>query len=617
MAFMGALVSFFGTNIRMLLINNRGISGGAFAFYDNARLDFRNKSEVQMTFINNSASKVGGAIFVKDVEYLVIGSLGGNEQFFRLQKLANVTFTLLGNAAELAGCALYGGWIDSITITKHPKITMVSKESCNTSIVSSNPKRLCICTNLVPDCNITHMQFEHIPGQPFLISAVAVGQRFGIVPSTVQAQFIGEKSTGLLEETQYVQIVDKKCTQLTFTIRSSNQQEKITLTIANDNVERPGLVDVPGYGFLFDTFELTFNLKECPYGFKFNAELKQCVCDNTLLNHQVLCDSQALRIYRSASKWVNATLTHLRQNQSSGVIVHDHCPFDYCETPESDSGQEIDLLNPNAQCNYNRSGILCGACQSKLSHMLGTSRCKQCTKPWIALIIPLVAIAGIALVVALMYLNLTVSVGTINGLIFYANIVRANHAIFFPQETTKSFLSMFIAWINLDLGIETCFYNGLDANVKTWLQFLFPLYIWFMVIAIIVSSHYSTRASRLSGNNAVQVLATLFLLSYAKLLRIIITVFSSTQLVYPNGYGYMMAMLTILKENIFPFSSVHSFFFYLFLYHTQWVYSVFSGCKSSPTLKYSFGLESYFLCLMHILGHTKLNIALGRDYCCF
>ena len=86
------------------------------------------------------------------------------------------------------------------------------------------------------------------------------------------------------------------------------------------------------------------------------------------------------------------------------------------------------------------------------------------------------------------------------------------------------------------MGIETCFYNGLDAYAKTWFQFLFPLYIWLIVITIIVSSHHSTRVSRLSGKNAVQVLATLFLLSYAKLLRIIITTFSATQLVYPNGH---------------------------------------------------------------------------------
>ena len=57
-----------------------------------------------------------------------------------------------------------------------------------------------------------------------------------------------------------------------------------------------------------------------------------------------------------------------------------------------------------------------------------------------------------------------------------------------------------------------------------------------MVAAIILSNHFSTLASQLSGNNAVQVLATLFLLSYTKLLRLVITVFSYTELNYPDGY---------------------------------------------------------------------------------
>lgn len=141
----------------------------------------------------------------------------------------------------------------------------------------------------------------------------------------------------------------------------------------------------------------------------------------------------------------------------------------------------------------------------------------------VILIIPLLAVARVALVIGLMWIDLIVSVGTINGLIFYANILRGDQAIFFPQDSSNSFLSVFISWLNLDLGTETCFYDGLDSYAKTWFQFLFPLYIWFLVISIIVSSHYSTKASRLSEENAVQVLATLYLLSYAKLLRIIIT----------------------------------------------------------------------------------------------
>ena len=191
---------------------------------------------------------------------------------------------------------------------------------------------------------------------------------------------------------------------------------------------------------------------------------------------------------------------------------------------------------PDDQCAFNRSGILCGACQRNLSQVLGTSRCKECSNIMVLALAPGVILAGILLVGCLMLLNFTVSTGTINGLIFYANIVRASQSTFFEPEFNSSFLSMFIAWLNLDLGIETCFYNGLDACAKTWLQFVFPLYIWLMVIIIVVASHYSTTASRLFPNNGLQVLATLFLLSYAKILRTVITVFTSTTLVYPDGF---------------------------------------------------------------------------------
>ena len=66
------------------------------------------------------------------------------------------------------------------------------------------------------------------------------------------------------------------------------------------------------------------------------------------------------------------------------------------------------------------------------------------------------------LVTALLALNITVAVGLINGFIFYANIVSANSAVFFPSSE-PSFPSVFVAWLNLDLGIDVCFMNGLDT----------------------------------------------------------------------------------------------------------------------------------------------------------
>ena len=192
------------------------------------------------------------------------------------------------------------------------------------------------------------------------------------------------------------------------------------------------------------------------------------------------------------------------------------------------------------QCALSRTGTLCGACPSSLSLAIGSSRCIECSNNYYTLLLIAFAAAGIVLVLFIKILDVTVTKGTINGLILYANIIWANQSVLFPpQEQASSLLQIlkvFIAWLNLDLGIETCFIKGLDGYWKTWLQFAFPAYIWLIAGLIILVSHYSTKATKIFGNNSVPVLATLFLLSYARLLRTILVAIEFTVLViYPHG----------------------------------------------------------------------------------
>ena len=71
-------------------------------------------------------------------------------------------------------------------------------------------------------------------------------------------------------------------------------------------------------------------------------------------------------------------------------------------------------------------------------------------------------LAGIGLVAFLLLLNMTVAVGTLNALIFYANIIAANSSIFLPFSE-PTFITVFISWLNLELGIDTCYFQGLDT----------------------------------------------------------------------------------------------------------------------------------------------------------
>ena len=109
----------------------------------------------------------------------------------------------------------------------------------------------------------------------------------------------------------------------------------------------------------------------------------------------------------------------------------------------------------DAQCNCNRSGMLCGKCQKGFSLVFGSSKCLKCSNSYLSLLIAF-ALAGIILVIFLLILKLTVAVGTISGHIFY---VVFNRAQLFPSGETN-ILTVLIAWVNLDLGIdhETCFF---------------------------------------------------------------------------------------------------------------------------------------------------------------
>jgi len=196
-------------------------------------------------------------------------------------------------------------------------------------------------------------------------------------------------------------------------------------------------------------------------------------------------------------------------NKSGVVLVHPNCPLHYCvSTPNN-----INLVeNPDKQCTFNHSGTLCGACQLKYSLLLGTSACKHCSNDYYLILLLAFSVAGIALLALLFVCNLTVTEGTTGGLIFYANIIWVNRVVFFPPGT-MNILTVFLAWVSLDLGIETCFYQGMDMYAKTWLQFAFPIYLWGISGLLIFLSNWFIAILRLLGGKPVHVLSTLFLLA--------------------------------------------------------------------------------------------------------
>ena len=215
----------------------------------------------------------------------------------------------------------------------------------------------------------------------------------------------------------------------------------------------------------------------CPYagsayapGLTLNHDETTCSCYPVLANNGFSClvENKTGLLQWNGTVWVNATFN---ESNRTGIMYNRFCPLLYCK-----SGNKTVNIgdDPSKQCASNRTGILCGACKDSFSLAIGSSRCIECPNSHnVALLLAFAAATGVLLVFLILALNLTATQGLSNGIIFYVNIVWGYKIILFPSDIGANclftFLQFFIAWLNLDFGMETCFFIGLDAYWKTWL----------------------------------------------------------------------------------------------------------------------------------------------------
>ena len=489
-----------------------------------------------MYLMDNHALDYGGAIVVKS------GSTNPKICFFEVKHIGgskkSTIVYMSGNTARISGTAIYGGNLENCHMGTTNTILSpmlfwstfnITEKDLEPSVVTSQPYKVCICTqNFTTEhsCSFNY-SIEVYPGQIFNVPAVGVGQYNYSSPSVIRATVVNGYNAQL-EEQQVTQDVKLLCKNLTYSLKTLVNEKSAVIQLS---------IEIP---FSLETVlpelqptTLTITILDCPLGFELYKDSRTCDCLPHLANRGVTCNIIEQTVHRSRSMWIG--------NFSHDIVVHHNCPFDYCDQNVTD----FSLYNQDEQCDLNRTGILCGTCLSGYSVALGTSKCMKCSNIYLLLLIPIL-LSGFGLVFLLLKCNLTASVGTINGLIFYANIIQVNNRIFFPPGSISVpgyLLSIFIAWVNLDLGIEVCFTESLDMFTHTWLQFLFPIYIWLLVGLLILVCRYSTTVSRLTGSNTVPVLATLFLLSYAKLLRTTLNAFSPITITDINNRAHLRWLL--------------------------------------------------------------------------
>ena len=335
-------------------------------------------------------------------------------------------------------------------------------------------------------------------------------------------------------------VSNHRCSNISYTLLSHSS--KMCELLLRQDIDT-----IYGIKVSYDKYHV--KLRPCPPGFMFIQ--MRCQCDPVLtLNEYVKdCDINDQTVLRSPNSWIfySGSLHTYR--------LSNNCPFQYCY-PRS---TKLQLNNPDLQCQFSRSGILCGQCQQGLSTLFGSSDCQQCSNVYLFLIIP-IAVSGILLVIVMFVLNLTVSEGTINPFILYFNILNIHNIPLFPSHSLVKPLHAFISFVNLNLGIESCFYNGMDDYTKTWLQFCFPIYLITIITSVIIASRYTIVVQRLTLHKTVPVLATILLLSYTKILQTVSDVLFlySTITDYPSNVSSVMWSI---DANVPLFGLHHSILF--------------------------------------------------------
>ena len=528
--------------------HNTGVNGGAISLSNNAPLYFYPNCNVR--FLKNLATGYGGAIYNNGKIKHVLSGYAEEQPKCILRLLiekdcnSSALITFIDNHALQGGHAVYATpiyycfnfftmdanqFFCGVNVVNYFNITPLD-EDINDVQVLSFPQNVEYCGCSDPNlCNGTYITTR--PGRTVRFNITSADIRYNLSPSVVYTQVDTDGINSqniILGPRQKAQWIGTVCGQIEYQIYGP-ENASLKLLLSNDPNAYPAVFNVV--------------LLPCEPGFELMTEsstrMTKCECSPFLTLIGVTCDTSDGTVTRIKTNWIgvyNETLPALAQT----------CPLDYCNS----TIKKLPLARPGYLCNGGRTGIICGHCHSNLSVIFGSSKCQECSDMWLTTLV-MFAVLGVFLVAALFFLNLTITQGTLYGLIFYANAIQVNNSIFFNQSILNP-LQVIVSLMNLDLGLPMCFYNGMDDADKAGLQFVFPAYLLILTMATILVCHYclqrspttSTsfflyKLSTIIGERAVGVLSTLIYLSYSKLMRTVIDILTYSTVHLPSGDIYV------------------------------------------------------------------------------
>ena len=563
----------------ILFKNNSARLGGAMKINE-ASIVFVYRG-TNVSFINNRAEEKGGAIYVKtscmdsSVSTLVCFIQPAPPYYMtaisEFTKLMTLEF--VNNSAKVSGDVLYGGDFDQCYTTLPYSLNKIwTRQHYNYSVhifnalfnmekqrelsaISSDPRKVCFCNKSLSTKSCTTMKtpIQTYPGQEFTVSVITIGQNGSSAKGRVNASLLNENfMSHRLFRVSYP-ILTNECVNLTYIVQSNRSRARLTFA-----------PESTGTYCKINTVDMIVQILPCPLGFQLSHTAPYvCSCDPFISNFfifnlQVICSIDNLTI-SVPQKVVWFGCFNPQQNQSSlncnSLVVTPNC--DHCRNAPSNSKTvKIPLTNLDEQCSEGHTGIMCGTCKPGYSRVLGDlMNCqKGCTYTNLPILLIAFLVSVILLLTIIRALNITVTEGTINGILVYTTVMQTHHSYF--SENLSGFGQycwVFISWINLTLGFKACFYKGMNGYEQIWILFGQAIISLLFLFTVILLGRRFIFFTRLLGRNIVQVLATLVTMIYSNLLFATIVTFRSATLYISTTNGTQYSKTVWYYDGSIPY----------------------------------------------------------------
>ena len=494
-------------------IRNRGKTGTCFLLTKGSVLNIQAPSNI--SFDRNYVFLSSGLI-------VLLGFSRGSYnscplQFLTSKKQNSIILNVHEQGYYIGNCFIYSDAFG--TKCNKTYFTKYIHQSGNSSLLlSSPPTALYRCENMT---RLYSTNISVYPGQKFPSFVAHNFENKSVLTRVYVDLYHG---TNQLVSSS-VQLLEDKCTS--FDARFSHYTSTGTLIISNPEYQ----------------LSLRINVAErpCPVGFVLSDMNGACVCDKRLISYKITnCNIDTTSITIPNTTWLGkvvvdkntSTLLPFAPDINGTFGFAPVCPTGYCKPGIT----EVNMIEQDSLCQHHRTGVLCGGCEDGYSLVLGPDECQICNSNLWLLMVLVFAVAGIAMVIVLFCLRMTISNQLLGGVIFYVNMTEVSlRTVILHQHTYGFILNIIFSLLNLELGFSVCLYNGLNALIKTALQFIFPVYLWLIVLMLVIISKRSSYVANLTIHSSIQVLATLFYLSFAKLLLTAIDIFIPVNVQTPHG----------------------------------------------------------------------------------